>query len=369
MARGRGALRGGARPLRFLAFILASWVLTRALAHWNAISPSPQVRPATPLAWKPDVSPSWAPIALFGDLVMAAPVLTTVSTVRRPLPAFAQHFDGPTSAGVGDDIPPVMQRQWMPTLPQPRERAVATGPARTTTDAVPFVAPKAADRPYWANRQLAGWSLGGWAFVRPGDEGTSAGGIAAASQLGGGQAGLRLAYGFGDSGSVRAYSRATMALSQPRQRDLAFGFAFAPVGQVPVDVAVEQRLAVGSQGRTALAVMVTGGVGDVALPGRFQFEAYGQAGFVGARRRDEFADAAVVVDREIVHMPRASLHLGALAAGSMQPGVGRVDVGPRLTLRLPDVGGGSRIALDWRQRVAGDARPGSGAALTLATDF
>ncbi|MFN7029598.1 MAG: hypothetical protein ACK4PC_09535 [Sphingopyxis sp.] len=40
-----------------------------------------------------------------------------------------------------------------------------------------------------------------------------------------------------------------------------------------------------------------------------------------------------------------------------------------MTLRLPDVGEGSRIALDWRQRIAGDARPASGLALTLASDF
>ena len=260
-----------------------------------------------------------------------------------------------------------MPMQWLPALPQPRERA-ATGRRLTKREEMPVVA-QGAGRTYWANRQLAGWSLGGWVFMRPGDEGASSGGIAAASQLGGSQAGLRLAYGFGDSGAVRAYGRATMALARPRQRELAFGFAVAPVPQIPVDVAVEQRLAIGNQGRTALAVMAAGGVGDVALPGRFRFEAYGQAGFVGARQRDGFVDAAVVVDREVAHVRQASLHLGALAAGSVQPGVGRVDVGPRLTLRLPNVGGGSRIALDWRQRVAGDVRPGSGIALTLAADF
>ncbi|HMP45030.1 MAG TPA: hypothetical protein PKD99_07990, partial [Sphingopyxis sp.] len=90
---------------------------------------------------------------------------------------------------------------------------------------------------------------------------------------------------------------------------------------------------------------------------------------VGARRRDGFADAALVVDREVARMPEVSLHLGALAAGAAQPGAARADVGPRLTLRLPEVGEGSRVALDWRQRVAGDAEPRSGLALTLAADF
>jgi len=38
-------------------------------------------------------------------------------------------------------------------------------------------------------------------------------------------------------------------------------------------------------------------------------------------------------------------------------------------LLLPDLGEGTRIALDWRQRLAGNARPESGLALTLASDF
>ena len=127
-------------------------------------------------------------------------------------------------------------------------------------------------------------------------------------------------------------------------------------------------VAAGPEGRTALAVMASGGVSDVALPAGFQLDAYAQAGIVGARRHDGFADGAIVVDRRLGDS-EASLRLGALAAGAVQPGAARVDVGPRLTLRLPDVGEGSRIALDWRQRVAGDATPESGLALTLAADF
>jgi len=111
------------------------------------------------------------------------------------------------------------------------------------------------------------------------------------------------------------------------------------------------------------------GVGDVALPHGFRLEAYGQAGIVGARRRDGFADGAIVIDRPVGTDESSPLRVGALAVGAVQPGAARVDVGPRMTLRLPDVGEGSRIALDWRQRIAGDARPASGLALTLASDF
>ena len=114
--------------------------------------------------------------------------------------------------------------------------------------------------------------------------------------------------------------------------------------------------------------MLVGGVGDVPLPAGFRLDAYAQAGVVGARRRDGFADGALAVDHRL-GADAGPFRAGALVAGAVQPGAARVDVGPRLTLRLPEIGQGSRIALDWRHRVAGDAQPESGLALTLAADF
>jgi len=52
--------------------------------------------------------------------------------------------------------------------------------------------------------------------------------------------------------------------------------------------------------------------------------------------------------------------------GAGQPGPYRVDAGPRLTMRVRC---NIKAHLDWRQRLAGNARPGSGATLTLAADF
>ena len=52
--------------------------------------------------------------------------------------------------------------------------------------------------------------------------------------------------------------------------------------------------------------------------------------------------------------------------GGVQPGLYRVDAGPRLTMRVRD---NVRVHVDWRQRVAGNASPPSGPALTLAGDF
>jgi hypothetical protein len=52
--------------------------------------------------------------------------------------------------------------------------------------------------------------------------------------------------------------------------------------------------------------------------------------------------------------------------GGAQPGLYRLDAGPRVTMR---VRGNLRVHADWRQRLVGNARPGSGPALTLAGDF
>lgn len=369
------ASRRDARALRFLLLLLGCWTLARVTAHWNPAVPLPQP-PAPPiLAAKAD-EPPWATIMEGKQEIAVQPVPAERAVRPRRGNAVATARPAPPGridpARWGDGLNAMrsaMLVRLLPPLPGGTSRAAVAGPAWVKTETLPYAGPPGAGRPYWMKRQLAGWSLGGWAYLRSGSGPAPGGGIAAASQLGGSQAGARLAYGFGESGRVRAYGRVTLALAQVRQRELAFGFAFAPLAHVPVDVAVEQRLAAGSEGRTALAAMVVGGVGDVALPARFRLDAYGQAGIVGARRRDGFADAAVVIDREVLRTPGSSLHVGALAAGSVQPGAARVDVGPRVTLRLPEVGEGSRVALDWRQRVAGDARPDSGLALTLAADF
>jgi hypothetical protein len=44
-------------------------------------------------------------------------------------------------------------------------------------------------------------------------------------------------------------------------------------------------------------------------------------------------------------------------------------VGPRLSIRLPGAARNLRVTADWRVRVAGDAAPGSGPALTIGGDF
>lgn len=355
-----------AGALRFLLLLLAGWAGLRALLLWNPLgSAAPAVAEQ---ALPPVVAASArgeAPMRLTRMLDLPGPG-GIAAPGRGAAPARTPRRwqvirtegarDGGTEESGGDRHP------LLPQPTDPRAAPVAMGVLQSPSTA------SAAHPPLGMQRSLAGWSFGGWLYLRQGS-GAAPRGIAAAGQLGGSQSGLRLAYGFGDSGRARVYGRGTVAIERPSQSEAAFGVAFAPTMRLPVDIVVEQRVAVGRQGRTALAAMLVGGVGDLALPGGFRLDAYAQAGIVGARRRDGFADGAVVVDTMVGSGDGASLRLGALAAAAVQPGTARVDVGPRVTLKLPRVGRGSRIALDWRQRIAGDAQPESGLALTLAADF
>jgi hypothetical protein len=362
-----------AASLRFLALCLGGWVLLRAAMLWSPAMPAPPagVRPAWDIP-----SPFVLPVprdradAVLPPVAPRLPERAAATRILAVLPETATPVPGTTGdKGFDGDrhgLRLALIARFLPGVPT---RGALRGDPPPWRAALPLrVGDPGRGEPFWMQRPLARWSLGGWLYLREGSHGAS-GAIGAGSQLGGSQAGLRLAYGFGDDGRLRAYGRATIAVRQPEQRELAFGTAFAPVRHLPVDIAIEQRVAIGREGRTALAAMVTGGVSDVSLPAGFALDAYAQAGIVGARRRDGFADGALVVDRRLGDDDRSPLRFGALAAGAVQPGVSRIDVGPRLTLRLPDVGRGSRIALDWRQRVAGNARPESGLALTLATDF
>ncbi|PQM28085.1 hypothetical protein CVO77_06090 [Sphingopyxis lindanitolerans] len=362
-----------AASLRFLALCLGGWVLLRAAMLWSPALPPP---PA-------GVRPSWDIPSRFilpvprnpadARLSSAAPLRPEPIAARRAIPSLSANAPSIPNVAGGDVFGGDRHGLRLALIARLLPAAAANGALRGSPPPWLAANPRAAadpgrGEPFWMQRSLAGWSLGGWLYLRAGSaDGAKA--IAAGGQLGGSQAGIRLAYGFGDDGRLRAYGRATMAARRPAQRELAFGAAFAPVPHLPVDVAIEQRVAIGSEGRTALAAMVTGGVGDIPLPAGFRLDAYAQAGIVGTRRRDGFADGAVIIDRRLGGDKRSPLRLGALAAGAVQPGAARIDIGPRLTVRLPAVGKGSRIALDWRQRIAGDARPASGVALTLATDF
>jgi hypothetical protein len=146
--------------------------------------------------------------------------------------------------------------------------------------------------------------------------------------------------------------------------EAALGVDWKPLRRLPVHLLAERRQALGPDGRSAFAVTLYGGVSD-SPAGPFRIDAYAQAGIVGARSRDGFADGSLRVSLPL----GGRIRFGAGAWAAAQPGLARLDLGPQAALRLPVAGRSVTLAADWRVRVAGNAEPGSGPTLTLATDF
>jgi hypothetical protein len=98
------------------------------------------------------------------------------------------------------------------------------------------------------------------------------------------------------------------------------------------------------------------------MPWRFSLDAYLQGGVVGLRDRDMFVDGAFTFTRPIFRQFAGGFGVW----GGAQPGVYRIDAGPRVTMKVRN---NLKVHFDWRQRLAGNADPGSGPAVTLAGDF
>lgn len=162
---------------------------------------------------------------------------------------------------------------------------------------------------------------------------------------------------------VRLSGRAYLPLRQASGAEAAIGLDWQPAPRLPIHLLAERRQALGEKGRSAFSLTVHGGA-SAQLPLDVRLDGYAQAGVVGTRSRDLFVDGAVQLRR-----PLGPVEIGAGAWGAAQPGAERLDIGPHVSLRLPIERANLRLSADWRFRVAGDAAPGSGPALTLGADF
>ncbi|HYW15701.1 MAG TPA: hypothetical protein VE891_06060 [Allosphingosinicella sp.] len=307
---------------------------------------------------------------------------------------------GTVSAAVASRARPAPRPEWTVSQALPTERAVAGGRLDPATAAPPPA--RSERRRLWANAatpfleslpaqverapderrflppvpvQRAAlparpgpsvpsrrWSLSAWSFVRSGGAST----LADRGLLGGSQTGARISYrlGGGPARPLAFSARFSLPLKRPAGAEAALGVDWKPARKWPVHVLAERRQALGREGRSAFAVTVYGGVGDARL-GPLRIDAYAQAGLVGARSRDPFADGSLRFSLPL----GGRIRLGAGAWGAAQPGLARFDLGPQAAFRLPVAGRAISIAADWRVRAAGNAGPGSGPTLTVATDF
>lgn len=364
------------RPsLRFLGLVMVGWVGLRSMML-GAIPGGEMFRlKARPAAAPPIVATEFAPIDGPATLFEASPPMVAAAPAppvasRGPPPAYYAAYEAPRPL----PMPPPRPRApfHLASASQPRfytpiptldewplsSIAAATSsplgirsPSRGQSAPVAMI-PARMDR----------WQLTAWAMLRA-RQGRSpaSGGLATGSTLGASQGGARIAYHF--TRQVAATFRTTNTIGQ-RGGEVALGARVQPVGGIPIWVTAERRQRLGRYGggRNAFALFFEGGLWDKPLPMDFRLDAYLQGGVVGLDRRDAFVDGAVTATRPVYRNFSAGLGLW----GAAQPGIYRVDAGPRVTMQVRD---NVRVHLDYRQRLAGKAEPGSGPTLTLAGDF
>lgn len=336
----------GAPPLRFLGLVLGGWVCARAIflgLEWLEQPPSVSAAVAIPAASHP--APNQSPNSAADAMLPSDP---RPATAGRP--SFVAVFASPVR----------LQRAVAAAVAPPTSYAVHAPPpaAHVQADGVPGLSPlPVAQAPAVASR----WAGSAWLFLREGRQQQ----LAPGGTLGGSQIGARLGYRLNEEGarplalSARFYS----PVRDLDEAEAAVGIEWQPSRAVPVRLLAERRQALGESGRSAFALTAYGGVSDQPV-GPLRLESYAQAGVVGLRSRDLFADGSARLLAPVAAVP--GLAAGAGLWGAAQPGVSRLDAGPAISLRiLPNI----RAVAEWRLRVAGDAEPGSGPALTLAADF
>jgi hypothetical protein len=202
------------------------------------------------------------------------------------------------------------------------------------------------------------WQMGGFALLR--DGGGSASGPAASPVLGGGQLGASVAV-LADLLARRPLALVARAFvaadTQGVQRETAQAAIGLRQTLVPgVTLSAERLIALGSATRGDWTLRLAGG----GRSGRL--DAYGEAGVLGSGQIYGGAQASA---RLLRLGPAALAAAGWASVQTGSPDVWRVDVGPSVSAQWR----GLRLQADWRQRVAGNAAPGSGPVVTISAGF
>lgn len=332
-----------AAPVRFLLGVVLLWTLGRglALAGWQppvdirhdvrrSGRRPPSRRPSAPFSILPPLS-AFIPPPPDGPGMPRHRVVTTEGRKPTSLLRLAALF------------PPE-------SLPYRR--------AEGRAEAMSIIADRPASKPRWSGSA--------WAFVRGGGRATA---LSPGGQIGGVQAGTRLLYRLDQAGTLAAAARLSGTIGGARQTEAAVGLDWKPLAALPLHLMVGRRIAIDHGGRNAWTAGIAGGVDAVPIAPGWRLDGYAEAGAVGLRSRDLYADGAARIARTIELGQGRSLALGGGLWGAAQPGAARLDIGPSAVLRLPVAHHAVALALDWRERMLGAAKPGSGVALTLASDF
>lgn len=346
------------QPTSFLVIVIGGWVVLRAATA--SIYPGAFAKPVdrpTLIAGAKSDAPTAKPQTQARTVYVPYPVYIDRPAASAPSPALAALArparDLQPAASPPPSTRPVAPMRWSLSaggrpysivgvaMPPPRP-----GPA---TPGAPSIAPPAFDR----------WQLTGWGLFRDDAPNQS---LAPTGTLAGSQAGMRLTYRLDENFAIAARASAP-ANSSIEGGEAALGIRYTPFADIPLSLTAERRQRLGnSGGRNDFALVAEGGIWGQPVALDLAANAYLQAGMVGIEERDLFVDGALTLTRPLI----AKIDGGIGVWGGAQPGLSRLDLGPRLSMPLYD---GVKLHLDWRQQVAGEADPGSGPVVSIGADL
>lgn len=374
----RSARRG--QPLTALAILLLGWVGART-ALWAAL-PQDAAEPVAliePVEGQPGASAKAAPAAPQAMQRRITPQKEHHAAEPPALPVTSIPLD-PSAAPktqIEEPVPPriaaghqLLYMAAMADMPLPDDAVAADQGQMTASPPVPYLPT--------ARRQAQHWSADGWILWREGGNGFNlpGAGLPGASlpsgAYGSSQVGIVLRYRLSPDSNLRPtlYLRASSGLYRPRGEELALGLAVRPLSKLPVALMAEGRVtrtAIGDDVRPAFAAVTE--LPPARLPLGLRGEAYGQAGWVGGKDKTPFIDGQLRIDKAVAGSDKGDFRLGGGAWGGAQKGASRLDMGPSASFDLPVGSVRTRLSADYRFRVAGDAAPSSGAAVTFSAGF
>jgi hypothetical protein len=240
-----------------------------------------------------------------------------------------------------------------------------SGPALAANSFIPPPLAGDTDAPASVKR----FSIDSWTLLR---QDSSSAPVAIGGSYGRSQAGTVARYDLipGSRFQPRAYIRATRSLEGPQEGELAAGLSGRPIPSLPVMLAGEVRYyRTSAHQEFRPSVYAATQFQPQRLPMDFRAETYFQGGYVGGQFATPFIDGQVRVDRNLFQFGDVELRGGGGIWGGAQKGAQRLDVGPGMSVYFGNGTVHSRLSLDYRFRVAGDAAPASGPALTLSAGF
>ncbi|KPL69607.1 hypothetical protein SZ64_16815 [Erythrobacter sp. SG61-1L] len=385
-----GHTRG--HPVIVLVLVIGGWIGFRG-ALWDA----PRLEAARPDTSQPfgswPVAPGaqsamgsyfvGPPAALVQSTVQAAPSPQFVYLVAQPEPGLFERIAlqlgfvrpeanlyGQAGGTVSAGPAPVFASGPQSIAPWSYVLTGGTGlaepaPASAAPQAAPFQPPVQAAQA----APLRRWSADGWAMWRQDTTPSLASGNGSYGQS---QAGMVMRYRVIPSSGHRPelYGRLSQAMTGAQEVEGALGASVRPVPGLPVSLAAEGRITQVNGGTSIRpAAFAVAQMPRVGLPLGVEADAYVQGGYVWGDYSSAFVDGQARAERPVVKIGQYEVNAGAGIWGGAQKGAARLDVGPTASVYVPVGKLGSRVSVDWRFRVAGDAEPSDGPAVTVSTGF